>query len=241
MESLYPFLYPSSQQADGPEAVAGRLDAVLEQVRRSTADKAREIIGLRREVLLRDGDRLVDCAAVMADRFRHGGRLFAFGNGGSATDAQDLATQFMNPPGDAPPLPAFALNSDVAVVTALSNDVGFDVVFSRQLAAFGRGEDIAVGLSTSGNSANLLLAFDEAHRRGLLTVGICGYSGGRMAELASIDFLFVVPSPSVHRIQEAQTTLYHVLAELAAEGVAACAADLAGELPSASNIQRSPA
>jgi D-sedoheptulose 7-phosphate isomerase len=124
----------------------------------------------------------------------------------------------MNPPREAMPLPALALTADSAVVTALGNDVGFDVVFARQLAAFARPADIAVGLSTSGNSVNLLAAFDEARRRGMLTVGIAGYCGGRMAELASIDHLFVVPSASVHRIQEAQTTLYHVMAELAADG-----------------------
>ena len=103
------------------------------------------------------------------------------------------------------------------MVTALCNDVGVDVVFARQLAAFARPDDIAVGLSTSGNSDNLLRAFDEASRRGLLTVGLAGYDGGRMAELDSIDYLFVVPSSSVHRIQEAQTTIYQVLWELTAE------------------------
>jgi D-sedoheptulose 7-phosphate isomerase len=103
------------------------------------------------------------------------------------------------------------------VVTALCNDVGVEVVFARQLAAFGGRDDIAVGLSTSGNSDNLLRAFDEASRRGLLTIGLAGYDGGRMAELDSIDYLFVVPSSSVHRIQEAQTTIYQVLWELTAE------------------------
>ena len=102
----------------------------------------------------------------------------------------------------------------MAVVTALANDVGFDVVFARQLAAFGRPGDIAVGLSTSGNSDNLVRAFEEASRRGLLTIGLAGYEGGKMAELDTIDYLFVVPSSSVHRIQEAQTTVYHVLWEL---------------------------
>ena len=111
-------------------------------------------------------------------------------------------------------MPAFGLTNDIAVVTALSNDIGFDVVFARQIGAFGRPGDIAVGLSTSGNSANLMRAFDEAARRGMVTVGIAGYDGGKMAELDSIDHLFVVPSPSVHRIQEAQTTLYHALWEL---------------------------
>jgi D-sedoheptulose 7-phosphate isomerase len=91
------------------------------------------------------------------------------------------------------------------------------VVFARQLAAFARPSDIAVGLSTSGNSANLLRAFDEASRRGMLTIGLAGYDGGKMAELDSIDYLFVVPSSSVHRVQEAQTTIYQVLWELTVE------------------------
>ncbi|MGH3440090.1 MAG: D-sedoheptulose-7-phosphate isomerase [Sciscionella sp.] len=206
MESLYPFLYAESVD----------VDAVLAQVRQSTADKAAEIVALRREVHQRDGARLVECASAMAERFRAGGRLFACGNGGSSTDAQDVATQFMNPPAGTAPMPAFALTGDIAVVTALSNDIGFDVVFSRQIGAFGKAHDIAMGLSTSGNSDNLLRAFDEASRRGMLTVGIAGYTGGKMAELDSIDYLFVVPSPSVHRIQEAQTTIYHALCELTA-------------------------
>ncbi|MFD1051648.1 SIS domain-containing protein, partial [Kibdelosporangium lantanae] len=142
-----------------------------------------------------------------------GGRLLAFGNGGSSTDAQDLASLFLSPSSPRP-LPAFGLTNDIAVITALCNDIGFEVVFARQIAAFGRSHDIAVGLSTSGNSVNLLRAFDEANRLGMLTVGIAGYDGGKMAELDSIDYLFVVPSPSVHRIQEAQTTLYHLLWEL---------------------------
>ena len=127
---------------------------------------------------------------------------------------QQLATLFLNPGGDARPLPAFGLANDTSVVTALCNDIGVDVVFARQLAAFGGRNDIAVGLSTSGNSGNLLRAFDEASRRGMLTIGLAGYDGGKMAELDSIDYLFIVPSASVHRIQEAQTTIYQVLWEL---------------------------
>jgi D-sedoheptulose 7-phosphate isomerase len=100
------------------------------------------------------------------------------------------------------------------VLTALCNDIGVEVVFARQLAAFGHQQDIAVGLSTSGNSENLLRALEEAARRGMLTVGIAGYDGGKMAELDALDYLFVAPSASVHRIQEAQTTVYHLLWEL---------------------------
>jgi D-sedoheptulose 7-phosphate isomerase len=162
----------------------------------------------------RDGERLTACARDAAARFAAGGRLLAFGNGGSATDAQQLATLFMNPGGDASPLPALGLANDTSVVTALCNDIGVEVVFARQIAAFGRRTDIAIGLSTSGNSDNLLRAFDEASRRGMLTIGIAGYEGGKMAELDSIDYLFVAPSASVHRIQEAQTTVYQVLWEL---------------------------
>ena len=204
LEALYPFLYSGDSD----------LDAVLRQVEQSTVDKVREIVALRGDVLAADRDHLFACAQDMARAFRGGARLLAFGNGGSSTDAQDLASLFLSPAGDAKPLPAFGLTNDIAVVTALSNDIGFDVVFARQIGAFGRPGDIAVGLSTSGNSANLLRAFDEAARRGMVTVGIAGYDGGKMAELDSIDHLFVVPSPSVHRIQEAQTTLYHALWEL---------------------------
>jgi D-sedoheptulose 7-phosphate isomerase len=150
----------------------------------------------------------------MAASFRAGGRLFTFGNGGSSTDAQAVAQLFLDPGPGSRPLPAIALTTDVAVVTALSNDVGFEVVFARQLAAFARAGDIAMGLSTSGGSANVLRAFDAATRLGLVTVGFAGYDGGRMAAAGTIGHLFVVPSESVHRIQEAQTTTYHVLWEL---------------------------
>jgi D-sedoheptulose 7-phosphate isomerase len=203
-ESLYPFLYSGTTD----------LAAVLEEARRSTVAKAAEIMELRRVIAERDGARLMAAARDAAARFAAGGRLLAFGNGGSATDAQQLATTFLNPGGAARPLPALGLASDTSVVTALANDVGIEVVFARQIAAFGRRTDIAVGLSTSGNSENLVRAFDEASRRGLLTVGIAGYEGGKLAELDSLDHLFVAPSSSVHRIQEAQTTIYHVWWEL---------------------------
>jgi D-sedoheptulose 7-phosphate isomerase len=209
LEALYPFLYADT--AD--------LSAVLAQVRASTVAKTEEILELRRTVAEQDGARLAECARKAADRFAAGGRLFAFGNGGSATDAQQLATLFLNPGGEARPLPAFGLANDTSVVTALCNDIGVEVVFARQLAAFGGRNDIAVGLSTSGNSGNLLRAFDEASRRGMLTIGLAGYDGGKMAELDSIDYLFVVPSSSIHRIQEAQTTTYQVLWELTQEEV----------------------
>ena len=151
----------------------------------------------------------------MAHAFAAGGRLFTFGNGGSSTDAQAVATMFAAPElADAHGLPATALTGDVAVMTALANDVSFEVVFARPLAAAGRPGDVALGLSTSGNSTNVLRAFAEGRRQGMVTVGLAGYDGGRMAEDGTVDHLFVVPSASVHRIQEAQTTIYQVLGEL---------------------------
>src|ERR1700722_16338511 len=209
LEALYPFLYADTSD----------LSAVLAQVRALTVAKAEEIEELRRTVCAGDGARIAECARAAAARFAAGGRLFAFGNGGSATDAQQLATLFLNPGGEARPLPAFGLASDTSVVTALCNDIGVEVVFARQLAAFGGRHDIAVGLATSGNTANLVRAFDEASRRGMLTNGLAGYDGGTMAELDRIDYLFVVPSSSIHRIQEAQTTTYQVLWELTQEEV----------------------
>jgi D-sedoheptulose 7-phosphate isomerase len=204
VESLYPFLYEGTVDPN----------KVLAQACQSTLAKTREIIDLRAEVCERNSGLLISCAREMAARFADGGRLLTFGNGGSATDAQELASLFLCPQADAPPLPAIGLSADVSVVTALANDIGVEVVFSRQVEAFGKPSDIALGLSTSGNSENLLRAFDEAHEIGLMTVGISGYDGGKMAELASLDYLFIAPSASIHRIQEAQTTVYHVLWEL---------------------------
>lgn len=203
MVELYPFLY--AEPGNGSASL-------MEHVRESTAAKAREIVALRREIAVRHGEGLARCAAAMAERFAAGGRLFTFGNGGSSTDAVAVAAVFAHPPRGRP-LRALPLTTDTALLTALSNDVGFDVVFSRRLAALGRESDIALGLSTSGGSANVVRALEEARRRGMLTVALAGYEGGRLAECAALDHLFVVPSSSVHRIQEAQTTIYHLLWE----------------------------
>jgi D-sedoheptulose 7-phosphate isomerase len=220
VESLYPFLYPDAEE-EGPESRTA-VDSVLAQVARSTRDKVAEIDRVRAALIGTDAGRMAACATAMAERFAAGGRLFSFGNGGSSTDAEAVAGQFLAPAGSARPLPArplpaMALTRDVATLTALANDVSFEVVFARPLAANGRPNDIAFGLSTSGGSRNVLRAFVEARRVGMLTVGLAGYSGGTMAEAAArgeINHLFVMPSDSVHRIQEAQTTTYHVLWEL---------------------------
>jgi D-sedoheptulose 7-phosphate isomerase len=203
LEQLYPFLY----------AQESSLEQVLAEVRASTVDKAGEIVALRTSCITALSERLLDCGEAMARAFAAGARLYCFGNGGSATDAHAVAHSFLNPRGGIP-MPAMSLAADTALITALGNDVGFDVVFARQLAALGRRGDIALGLSTSGNSRNLLSAFEEANRRGMMTIGIAGYDGGKMAEAETIDFLFVVPSASVHRIQEVQTAIYHMLWEM---------------------------
>ena len=203
VEQLYPFLYGGGSEAQPV------LDAAAESARQKVA----EIVGLRREVGAAQGPAVATCAAALASAFAGGATLLAFGNGGSSTDAQDVVHTFVDPPPPADPLPALGLTNDVAVVTALSNDVSFDVVFARQVRAFGRRGDIALALSTSGGSANVLAALEEADRAGLVTVGLAGYGGGKMAELPALQHLFAIPSSSVHRVQEVQTTLYHVLWE----------------------------
>jgi D-sedoheptulose 7-phosphate isomerase len=190
---LYPFL--EREETD--------IDAVLADVEASTRRKAEDVIELRSAI---DTGAVARCAEDVRVRLEHSGHLITFGNGGSSTDAQDLATDAL-----ARGWPAVALNDDVATITAVSNDVGFDKAFARQLIPLGRAHDIAVAISTSGNSDNLIAGLEEARRRHMLTVGIAGYDGGRMAELGWLDHLFVVGSDYIPRIQEAQATIYHLL------------------------------
>lgn len=188
------------------------LAALLAELARSSALKLRETAALRERSLRLHARTLADGADAVARALDRGGRLLAFGNGGSSTDAQAVAELFARPP-FGPPAPARSLVGDVAVVTALANDVGFEVVFARQVAAFGRTGDVALGFSTSGDSANVLRGLAEARARGLVTLGFAGYAGGRMLEEKAVDFPFVVPCDSIHRIQESQTTLAHALFE----------------------------
>ncbi|HEV2068341.1 MAG TPA: SIS domain-containing protein [Acidimicrobiales bacterium] len=197
---LYPFI-------EGDERDAGSL---LADLAASAEAKWAQSARLRAQTLGDLDEQLGTVGMAMARRFEEGGQLFAFGNGGSATDADDVAQLFTRPPfGE--PLPARSLVTDHAVITALGNDVGFDKVFSRQLEAHGRPADIALALSTSGNSENLLVAFRQASRRGMLTVGLSGYGGGRMAACDDLQHCLVVGSDSVHRIQETQAALVHAL------------------------------
>jgi D-sedoheptulose 7-phosphate isomerase len=197
---LYPFL--SGEAVDR--------GALLEDLAQSAREKASESAALRDRTLTDVAGDLRSAAMAMVERFGNGGRLLAFGNGGSSTDAAGLASLFAHPPSGVG-WPARTLADDPAVLSALGNDVGYDLVFSRQLIALGRPDDIAVGLSTSGNSPNLVGALAEAKRRGMLTVGFAGYDGGAMAHCDAIDHLFVVRSDSVHRIQETQDALAHQL------------------------------
>ena len=193
---LYPFIEAGERDAAG----------LVADLARSAEQKAADSARLRVATLEAGADEVARAAEVMARRFTAGGRLLAFGNGGSATDAAGAAALFVHPPWGRP-LPARSLAAEPAVLTALGNDVGFDLVFSRQLIAAGRPGDVALGLSTSGNSENLLVAFAEARRRGMQTVGLAGYDGGRMAASPDIDHCLVARSHSVHRVQEAQAAL----------------------------------
>jgi D-sedoheptulose 7-phosphate isomerase len=136
--------------------------------------------------------------------------MYSFGNGGSSTDAATFAALFAQPV-SGQPLPALNLAADQAVVTALGNDVGFELVFSRQIIAHAKADDIAVAFSTSGNSTDLLTALREASARGLMTIGLAGYTGGEMAESDAVEHCFVVDSQSIHRIQESQALLGYQL------------------------------
>jgi len=203
---FYPYLF------EGGTASA---EQVLAEVRRSTLEKCREVVALRQALLQSCADQIVEVGGAMARAFAGGGMLFAFGNGGSTTDAQDLVADLTNPPFEGlNPLPAVALTNDVAVITAVANDVGFENIFARQIIALGRPGDIAFGISTSGSSANVLAALRQGKRQGMLTVALVGYSGGKMAEDANVDFCLITPGEHIPRIQEAQATVYHALLEV---------------------------
>jgi D-sedoheptulose 7-phosphate isomerase len=157
--------------------------------------------------------RIAECCAALAKAFGAGGRLFVMGNGGSSCDAAHVAVEFMHPIIEKrPALPAVALTSDTALLTAVGNDQDFAVAFVEQLRLLGRPGDMALGISTSGKSANVNRALQAAREIGMLTVGFSGRDGGRMPELC--DYCFTVPSFSIHRIQETHETLLHVLWDL---------------------------
>jgi len=197
---LYPFI-------EGDETDAGSL---LVDLAKSAEEKWAVSTELRVATLTRCDEQLRTIAGLMAERFVAGGRLFAFGNGGSATDADGVAQLYTRPPSGRA-LPSRSLVEDRAVITALGNDVGYDKIFSRQIIAHARAGDMALGYSTSGNSENLLVAFAEATKRGLLTIGFAGIDGGRMGVDPNVEHCVIVRSQSVHRVQESQASATHVL------------------------------
>lgn len=154
---------------------------------------------------------MAQAAVAIAARLERGGALIAFGNGGSATDANDLVADCVAPPPGLAPVPAISLSTEAATLTAIANDIGSEAIFARQLIAHARPEDVAIGISTSGGSANILAAFAEARKRGLLTVGLVGYDGGRIVAEHLVDYAVVVRSDYIPRIQEVQASVYHVM------------------------------
>jgi D-sedoheptulose 7-phosphate isomerase len=202
------FLYPFLDERESA------LDPVLDDVRRSVLMKADEIGALREQTLSENRGVLLDAAAALRARFEQGGKLLALGNGGSATDAMDVVADFRTGFAEGPPRPAIDLTEDPAILTALANDIGVDAIFSRQVIAYGQPGDVLVTLSTSGNSRNVIEALGEARRRGLETIAMVGYDGGRIGSEELADHVVITRSEHIPRIQEAQASAYHCLREL---------------------------
>ena len=161
-------------------------------------------------------DKIIEVVQLIAQAFREGKKVILFGNGGSAMDASHIAAEFVNRfLMERPPLPAIALNTDAAVLTSISNDYDFTQVYSKQLAALGHDGDVVIGISTSGNSPNVIKAIQTAKKNGMKTVVLTGGTGGKLANLA--DFAFVVPTKATPRIQETHITLGHTICQLVDE------------------------
>ena len=205
LQSLYPFLHGAPQDAN-------RLDAALLE---SVHLKAQDSVDAKRRFFDENGPAVVQVARAIADVYRHDGRLFTMGNGGSSCDAAHIAVEFLHPVTTGrPALTAVSLVADVAMLTAVGNDVGFNHIFVRQLVAQARPGDALIGVSTSGNSENLLAAFAKAKEMGVVTIGLSGHDGGRMAASPAVDHCLVVGSDSIHRVQETHVAIYHILWDL---------------------------
>jgi D-sedoheptulose 7-phosphate isomerase len=202
------FLYPFLGEA------APDVDAVVADVAASVRMKAAEVGELREQTLAEGEEALAAAAAMLRGRFDAGGRLLVLGNGGSATDAMDVAADFRHPPGGMRARPVLDLTEDSAILTAIANDIGTEAIFSRQVIAHGRPADALLAISTSGGSGNVIAALEEARRRGLATIALVGYDGGRIAGERLADHVVVTRSQHIPRIQEAQASAYHVLREL---------------------------
>jgi len=205
LQGLYPFLHGDKQDA-------GKLDlALLESVRQ----KAQDSVATKSAFFEQNGGAVVAVARAIADVYRRNGRLFCMGNGGSSCDAAHIAVEFLHPvTAGRPALTAVNLVADTAMMTAVGNDVGFAHIYVRQVIAQARRGDGLIGISTSGNSENLLAAFAKAKEMGVVTIGLAGYDGGNMAKSPDLDHCLVVNSDSIHRIQETHVAIYHILWDL---------------------------
>jgi D-sedoheptulose 7-phosphate isomerase len=202
------FLYPFLGHAKQP---TGEL---LAEVAASIRMKVSEDTKLREQAAREQASQIAATAVAIRERLERGGKLILFGNGGSATDANDWALDCVSPPAGYRPVPAVSLSLEPANITALANDVGTPVIFLRQLIAHARPEDVAVAISTSGGSKNIILALEEARKRNLLTVALLGYDGGEILRRGIVDWPVVVRSDYIPRIQEVQASIYHIIREL---------------------------
>lgn len=205
LKALYPFLHGGKKDAERENA------ALLESV----AQKVRHSVETKQGFFEANAQAVVDTARAIAQVYLRDGRLFTIGNGGSSCDASHIAVEFLHPiTAGRPALPVINLVVDTAMMTAVGNDVGFDHIFVRQIIAQGRRGDGLIGVSTSGNSKNLLAAFAEAKEMGITTIGLSGMEGGKMAVSAHLDHCLTVRTDSIHRIQETQVAIYHILWDL---------------------------
>lgn len=202
-EFLYPFLGKEKQSIGGLE------QEVASSIQMKVADDAKLRIQIAEEL----AEQISNTVLAIYERLLRGGKLIIFGNGGSATDANDLAIDCVLPPQGYRPIPAVSLSLEPANITAVANDVGTEVIFLRQLIAQARPEDVAVGISTSGGSRNIIMALEEARKRNMLTVALLGYDGGEILRLGLADFPLVVHCDYIPRIQEVQASIYHVMRE----------------------------
>jgi D-sedoheptulose 7-phosphate isomerase len=201
---LYPFLHGKKQD---PLLMNS---ALLESVGQKAAHHQQVIDAF----FASNGQEVVAAAGAIADVYRGNGRLFTMGNGGSSCDAAHVAVEFLHPvTAGRVALTAIDLTADRTMMTAVANDVGFQHVFVRQMIAQARPGDGLVGLSTSGNSDNLVKAFVKAKEMGVTTVGLAGMSGGEMAKIG-LDHCLVVETDSIHRVQECHVIIYHILWDL---------------------------
>jgi D-sedoheptulose 7-phosphate isomerase len=201
------FLYPFLGAQKEPSA------DVVDQVAASIRAKAHDDSQLRARVAREQSEQIIKTAIAIHDRLQKGGKLITFGNGGSATDANDFAIDCVLPPSGYKPVPAISLSMEPANLTAIANDVGIELIFLRQMIAHAKPNDVAVGISTSGGSRNIILALEEARKQGLLTVALLGYDGGEILRRELADHTLVVHSDYIPRIQEVQASIYHVLRE----------------------------